>query len=212
MQDQWFLQWKSSEGKKSRGDERSMWRGEEDRWPSYGVRRWMGLGCPVEWGGKGGWDWEMPDCAGYTQKVSSFVPEPSKFASNNHYLLSFWWFQMKTPRKSLVLHFILMKKCLINALGSIRRESPGVDIAQEWINCLKVVENLSKIQVGTILVFAGAQSKIQRYSQPSFHWWRRHVGSSTYRIEKKSLIHIFFPSLFIIVMLMGSLICSFRTA
>lgn len=37
---------------------------------------------------------------------------------------------MKIPRESLGLDLHLMKKCIITAPGSIRRESPGIDIAQ----------------------------------------------------------------------------------
>lgn len=53
--DQWSLQWRRSEGKERRSDERLVWKREEDWWPSYGGGKWTGWGCPAERGGKGRW-------------------------------------------------------------------------------------------------------------------------------------------------------------
>lgn len=76
----------------------------------------------------------------------NFVADLSGFESNNCCLLSFCHFQLKISRDSLNTHLHLLKKYLINAPGLISRESPETDIAQP---CLKLVEILSKIEVGT---------------------------------------------------------------
>lgn len=67
----------------------------------------------------------------------------SGFESNNC-LFSFCHLQLKISRDSLNIHLHLLKKYLPNAPG-FSRESPETDVAQP---CLKLVEILSKIEVG----------------------------------------------------------------
>lgn len=86
--------------------------------------RWMRVG--------NAWQYQM-----------NFVADLSGFESNNC-LFSFCHLQLKISRDSLNIHLHLLKKYLPNAPG-FSRESPETDVAQP---CLKLVEILSKIEVG----------------------------------------------------------------